>query len=163
MSISVPIFRAVSINTDNLLQPLWLGKIDWSLGIPTSPEKYKSERDKIFDYWGEYKPTFWDDMYEYRKSFSRSNHNSFDNYESKINLQDKENQFITISKNKKPIKTNQQNNISTKFSSNPSNPRNDIDSEQSDSENNNFYYNDANDDTYDANAKRNYDYREDNF
>jgi len=87
---------------DNLLQPSWLGKIDWSRGIHTSPHKYKVVYSNILD---EYKAPVWDDMYEYRKSFYTRKYNSFDtNNDNIYNLQDNENQFITISKNKKPIK-----------------------------------------------------------
>jgi len=148
----------------NLLQPSWLGKIDWSHGIPTSPQKYKEAQNKIFDYWGEFKSPIWDDMYEYRKLFSTSNYNIFDNYENNSNLQDKDNQFITISKNKKTIKhfnsPNQLRNFANKF---PSNHGNGIDSEISDTENTDFYNNDANDVNYNSNVKHNYDCDEDNF
>jgi hypothetical protein len=167
MSTSQPIRISLSKKKDNLLQPLWLGKIDWSHGIPTSPETYKAAQDKIFEYWGEYKSPVWDDMYEYRKTFSTRNYNSYnsynpynlyDNYENISNLQDKENQFITISKNKKTIKKiYSYSSEVNKFSSNYSNQ---IDSEISDSENNNFYYNNVNNvnDVYKEDV-----YKEDNF
>ena len=143
---------SLSKNTENLLQPSWLGKIDWSHGIPTSPEKYKAAQDKIFDYWGEYKSPIWDDMYEYRKSFSTNNYNSYDNYENIAKLHDKDNQFITISKNKKTFK--QYDDSPRQFSKYSITYENEIESEVSDSENNTFYYNDV---------KKNYDYEEDNF
>jgi hypothetical protein len=89
------------MNKNNILYPSWLGKINWSHGLPLSPEKYNSSRIKLLDSWGEYKSPIWDDMYEYRKTFSNRNYYSFDNFEKNNNLQDKDNQFITISKNKK--------------------------------------------------------------
>jgi len=161
MATSQQIDMSISTNKENFLQPSWLGKIDWSRGIPTSPEKYKTERYKIFDYWGEYKSPIWDDMYEYRKSFSNSYYNLYDNYENIANLHDKDNQFITIFKNKKTIKqyeysSSEVNKFSITY-------ENEIESEISDSENNTFYYNDVNDVNYNTNVKHNYDYGEDNF
>jgi len=165
-----------------LLQPSWLGKINWSNGIPTSPDKYMASRAKIINYWGEYRSPIWDDLYEYRKSFSTNNYNSYDsynsynlynsynNYENISDLQDKENQFITISKNKKIIKQ-------AKYSSSQLNnfyitPEKEIDSaEISDSEYKNVDYDDVINDIQEdipdipdiLQSKDNYDYTEDNF
>ena len=105
-------------NKDNLLQPSWLGNIDWSRGISTLPNKYKANQvnqvnqanqanqANIIDYWGEYKSPNWYDIYDYRKSFSTSNYNcnSFNNYENIDKFKDNDNRFITVSKNKKTIK-----------------------------------------------------------
>ena len=173
MSRPQPMLMTVSNNKEKLLQPSWLGKINWSNGIPTSPDKYRAAQAKIIDYWGEYRSPVWDDLYEYRKLFSNCNYNSYDNYENIGNLQDKDNQFITISKNKKTIKQSKySSNQLNKFSMNNGK---EIDSEISDSEYKNVDYDDVNNDinyTNDANdindandtkAKDNYDYTEDNF
>jgi hypothetical protein len=104
MSSSTQMLMPVAKNIDNLLQPSWIGKIDWARGLPTSPEKYKAAKAKIIDPCDEYKSPVWDDIYEYRKLLSNSNYNLFNNYKNISNLQDTENQFITISKNKKANK-----------------------------------------------------------
>ena len=106
-------------NTNNLLQPYWLGKIDWSHGISTSQNKYKGVYSNIMD---EYKAPVWDDMYEYRKSFLTRKYNLFDNNNENIcNLQDNDNQFITISKNKKTFTKNTSSSKPIKFSMNDGN------------------------------------------
>lgn len=87
------------------LQPSWLGNINWSHGLPLLPENNKLKQSPIVDYWGNFQSPVWDYMYEYRKSFSKNNYNTFDNwnnnYKENINENLSENQFITISKNKK--------------------------------------------------------------
>jgi hypothetical protein len=172
MSRPQPMLMTVSNNKKEvLLQPSWLGKINWSNGIPTSPDKYRAAQAKIIDYWGEYRSPVWDDLYEYRKSFTTNNYNLYDNYENIGNLQDKDNQFITISKNKKTIK--QAKYSSSQLNKFSMNNGKEIDSEISDSEYKNVDYddviNDIQEDTIDTNktnntkVKDNYDYKEDNF
>jgi|688.fasta_scaffold378987_1 hypothetical protein len=178
-----PMLMSVSNNKKEvLLQPSWLGKINWSNGIPTSPDKYMAAQAKIIDYWGEYRSPVWDDLYEYRKSFSTNNYNSYNSYDSYNNyenisdLQDKDNQFITISKNKRTIKQVKYSSSQLNYFS--MNNGKEIDSaEISDSEYKNIDYDDViNDiqedipdiqedinDINDTKEKDNYDYTEDNF
>lgn len=108
MSESKQLFISISKNIDVPLQPSWLGKIQWSHGLPLSPEKFKEAKDKIIDYWDNYKNPIWDDMFEYRKLFSNNNtqNNNLQNYYSHNNNLEyisinQDNTFITISKNKK--------------------------------------------------------------
>ena len=138
------------------LQPSWLGNINWSHGLPLLPENYKLEQGKIFDYWGEFRSPVYDDMYEYRNSFSKNNYNSFDNwnnYKENTNESERENQFITISKNKKntlfsrlPIKLSK-NNGNTR-----SNAGNDFDIEEE------YIIDDNN-----INMKNNYEFEDENI
>lgn len=153
-----------------LLQPSWLGKIDWSNGIPTCPEKYKAAKAKIIDYWGEFVSPVWDDMTEYRKSFSNNYRNSYDYYEAhcKDKEQDTENLFITYSKNKKTSK--QYSGIFIKFSmdnrianSNENANANanggyiNSDSSDGELEYDNFNYHPDDDSVYEVNLKDNYE------
>lgn len=167
---------SISISKNNIiLQPLWLGKIDWTKGLPISPEKYKVEQAKIFDYWGEFRSPVWDDMREYRKSYSNSYY-SFDNnqyMQYNTNEYESENQFIIISKNKKIIRQASKQasrlpliffsniNIDNYNDNNDNNDNNNIDND-SDVNNCNIEteFSDVEYDNNDSSLKYNYDYEE---
>lgn len=119
------------------LQPSWLGNINWSNGLPLSPENYKLEQMKIFDYWGEYRSPVWDDMYEYRKLLNKNNYNSFDksnNYKENTNESNNDNQFITIYKNKKKtLPSSQYIKLSKNYDNTNNNAENDLNIESDES------------------------------
>lgn len=58
---------------DVKLVPGWLGKINWSRGLPTLPDKFNLDRDKNMDYWGTFKLYIYDDVKEYIKFISNKN------------------------------------------------------------------------------------------
>lgn len=101
------------------LRPSWQGKYNWSQGLPNAVKHKQDTKLKNNDYWGEYVPPVWDDMFEYRKSFS--NANNYDDYYHHHNHiyqnteQTNEHQFITFSRNKKMNKKKYANNLHFKF------------------------------------------------
>jgi hypothetical protein len=64
------------------LVPGWLGKIDWSNGLPLEPNKIIHERLRKMDYWCGFKLTFYDEVRDYIKFMSINNGSSYQYYKS---------------------------------------------------------------------------------
>ncbi len=111
---STGIDKTMENKIDICLAPawIWMDKIDWGHGLPISLEKYNAEKAKILDYWADCKFPAYDELHEYRKSFSTNRNYASSMLENNYHyhIEDKTNQFTTYSKNKK-TKIHRNNNI----------------------------------------------------
>jgi hypothetical protein len=98
------------------LVPGWLGKIDWSNGLPIARNKFIPEPEKK-DYWSAYNLSIYDELNEYRKFMSNKNDSYYHSSLSQLRYRNNNDWSAVTKKQNKYAKNKMYNQLNINYAS----------------------------------------------